>query len=144
MPRPSIFATAKAVEEAFYSALAHADLTALMAVWADDEDVVCVHPGGQRMVGLHAVRQSFVELLAHGPVQIRTRDRQVFESPTMVVHNLTETLRVATDEGSQVVCVQATNIYIKTVAGWQLLLHHASPGQIDDSADFDVPAGLLH
>ena len=96
------------------------------------------------MVGLHAVRQSFTELLAHGPVQIRIRDRQVFESPTMAVHSLTETLRVATDEGVQMVSVQATNVYIKTVAGWQLLLHHASPGQIDESPDFELPSGPLH
>ena len=28
----------------------------MMATWADDEDIVCVHPGGARLVGYDAVR----------------------------------------------------------------------------------------
>ena len=27
-----------------------------MAVWSDDEEVACVHPGGPRMVGNAAIR----------------------------------------------------------------------------------------
>ena len=32
-------------------ALERSDLDAMMEVWADDEEVVCVHPGGPRVVG---------------------------------------------------------------------------------------------
>jgi hypothetical protein len=30
-----------------------------MAVWADDDEIVCVHPGGPRVVGAAAIRASF-------------------------------------------------------------------------------------
>ncbi|MCM2340987.1 nuclear transport factor 2 family protein, partial [Rhodoferax sp.] len=46
------------VETAFYEALQNADLERLMACWADEDEVVCVHPGGPRMVGLGAIRSA--------------------------------------------------------------------------------------
>ena len=49
--------SAEAVEEAFYDALRRGDFAAMMAVWADDEDVICVHPSGSRHVGIEAVRE---------------------------------------------------------------------------------------
>ncbi|WP_287809273.1 SAM-dependent methyltransferase, partial [Pseudomonas sp.] len=32
-------------------ALNRADVDALMALWADDEEIVCVHPNGLRLIG---------------------------------------------------------------------------------------------
>jgi ketosteroid isomerase-like protein len=46
-----VFATPEDVETAFYEAIARADLVALMSVWADDEEIVCIHPTGQRLSG---------------------------------------------------------------------------------------------
>ncbi|MGE0797179.1 MAG: nuclear transport factor 2 family protein [Lautropia sp.] len=144
MPRSLTFASAAAVQDAFYAALAHADIAGVMSLWADDEEVVCVHPGGQRLVGLHAVRQSFEEILAHGPVQIRVRDLHVFEGATLSVHNLVEQITVAGSRGAQLVSVLTTNVYIKGAAGWQLLVHHATPGQEIEQPARETPAGKLH
>ena len=33
------------MEAAFYEALRHGDIDKLMACWADEDDIVCVHPG---------------------------------------------------------------------------------------------------
>ena len=144
MPRPLIFASASAVEEAFYSALAHADVAGVMALWADDEEVICIHPGGQRLTGLHAVRQSFEEILARGPLSVRIQSVQVFESATLAVHNLIEEISVASERGTEVVNVLTTNVYIKTSAGWQLLVHHAAPGQEAQRASHETHNGKLH
>ena len=51
------------VEAAFYDALNRADVEALMALWADDEEIVCVHPGGARLIGHRAIRESWTMLL---------------------------------------------------------------------------------
>ena len=144
MPRPLIFASASAVEEAFYSALAHADAAGVMALWADDEEVVCIHPGGPRLTGLHAVRQSYEEILANGPLNIRIRDVQVFESATLAVHSLVEQLTVTGPRGTRLVNVLATNVYVKGSAGWQLLVHHAAPGAQAERPVHDTPPGKLH
>jgi ketosteroid isomerase-like protein len=41
--------------------------------------------------------------------------------------------------------VLATNVYLKTAQGWRLVLHHASPGSVDQppTAVGEVPA-VLH
>ena len=68
---PTRFATAEAAEHAFYDALERADLSMLLQVWAEDEDIICVHPGGLRLVGHHAVKESWQEILSNGGLPIR-------------------------------------------------------------------------
>ena len=48
----ALLASPDDVEAQFYEALQQADLDKLMAVWADDDEIVCVHPGGPRVIGL--------------------------------------------------------------------------------------------
>jgi ketosteroid isomerase-like protein len=47
------------IEAAFYEALQNADLEKLMACWADEDDLVCVHPSGPRLIGVAAIRSAF-------------------------------------------------------------------------------------
>ena len=54
------FPTAQDAENAFYEALERCDLEGMMAVWAEDEDIVCVHPGGPRLTGHDQIREAFV------------------------------------------------------------------------------------
>ena len=49
---------------AFYQAFEAQDIDAMMATWADDEDIVCVHPGGARVVGYDAVRTAWEQLFS--------------------------------------------------------------------------------
>src|SRR5262249_56001897 len=53
-------------EAAFYEALEAADLEAMMEVWAEDEEIVCVHPGGPRLAGFEQVRGSWAQILGSG------------------------------------------------------------------------------
>ena len=62
--------SAAEVEAAFYDALHRADLEALMALWADDEEIVCIHPGGARLIGHAAIRASWETILAAGGLHI--------------------------------------------------------------------------
>src|SRR6185436_9085559 len=47
-----IYPTAQDAEHAFYQAFERADLASMMAVWAEEDDIVCVHPGGARRTGV--------------------------------------------------------------------------------------------
>ena len=67
---PVMFATTEEAELAFYDALERADINRLMQVWSDEEEIVCVHPGGLRVVGHHAVQESWQEI-PHGPGRFR-------------------------------------------------------------------------
>jgi ketosteroid isomerase-like protein len=106
------------VEAAFYEAMQNRNLDAFMACWADEDDIVCVHPGGPRLVGHDAIRASFEALFDAGAIQA--------------------------PDGEQEALILATNVYHRTAQGWRLVLHHASPASEQDlQASSDVP-NLLH
>jgi len=121
-----MFATADEAELAFYDALEQGDLTRLMLVWADDEEVACIHPGGMRVVGHSAVRESWQEILANGPLILRPMRTLAMQSMMCSVHTLVEQVTVQSREGPQFANCYATNVYHKGPAGWKLVLHHAS------------------
>ena len=56
------------VEAQFYEALREADIDKLMALWADDDEVFCVHPGGPRVVGPRAIRVAFEAMFSNGRI----------------------------------------------------------------------------
>ena len=80
-PQATLLASADDVEAQFYEALQQGDASRLMALWADDDEIVCVHPSGVRAVGAAAIRASFEAIFANGgvpavPDQVRRVPRQ--------------------------------------------------------------------
>ena len=122
-----IFPTAKDAQNAFYEALERADLEGMMAVWAEDEEIVCVHPGGQRLAGQAQVREIWRQMFAGGPNMRVQIAQQVVSAGMMVeVHSVHEVITV-TGESRPRPPVVATNVYLRTAAGWRMIAHHASP-----------------
>lgn len=126
--------SAAEVEAAFYEALNRADVEALMALWAEDEDIVCVHPGGPRLHGHAAIQQSWEAILERGGLQIRPS--QLYESKNLMssVHTVIE--GVTSTSSAEPAHLVATNVYMKTPRGWRMVLHHVSvaPGPVPSSA----------
>lgn len=143
--RPSDFGgSADDVEASFYEALQHGDVESLMACWADDEDVFCVHPGGPRLVGTDAIRAAFEQMFANGAIHATPARVRKVETMGSSVHNVLERIEVLTAEGPKLAFVLATNVYHRTAQGWRMVAHHASPGAVQEPSDIhDVPQ-LLH
>ncbi|RZL56274.1 MAG: DUF4440 domain-containing protein [Variovorax sp.] len=120
--------TADDVEAAFYEALQRGDIDALMACWADEDDVFCVHPGGPRLVGAPAIRAAFEQMFAHGAIHARPAHVRKVDALTSAVHSVLERIEVLSPGGPQHAFVLATNVYHRTAQGWRLVAHHASPG----------------
>ncbi len=131
---PKMNGSAAEVEAAFYEALNRADVEALMALWAEDEDIVCVHPGGPRLHGHAAIQQSWEAILERGGLQIRPS--QLYESKNLMssVHTVIE--GVTSTSSAEPAHLVATNVYMKTPRGWRMVLHHVSvaPGPVPASA----------
>lgn len=132
------------VEAAFYEALQQGDLERMMACWADEDDVVCVHPGGARLLGAAAIRASFEAMFAAGPVHAYPEQVRRVESMASAMHAVLERVRVPTDEGPRDALVLATNVYHKTAQGWRMVAHHASPGTPQDAASMVGVSQVLH
>ncbi len=148
MPKPKIpsilHASPQETEQAFYDALEAGDLDALMALWADDEQIVCIHPGGPRLVGHESIRASWKELFDNGPLRIRPVAMQAIEGVMVAIHNLVEQVLISSSRNPQVVEVTATNVYLKGPQGWKMVLHHASPAIENDEAEENDSSPTLH
>ena len=142
---PVMFATSDEAELALYDALERADLARLMQVWADDEEVICVHPGGLRVVGHAAIQESWQEILAGGGLHIRPSRSVILHSMMCAEHSLIEQITVNGPDATEVAHCYATNVFHKGPTGWRLVMHHASaaPMQAGVLDLHDVP-GLLH
>ena len=115
-----------------------------MVCWADEDDVVCVHPGGPRMVGMGAIRAGFEAMFAHGTIRARIDRVRKVESLASAVHNVLEHVEVLLPDGPREAFVIATNVYHKTAQGWRMVAHHASPGTSKEVQESDVPQPMLH
>jgi len=127
--RAKLFPTPDDAETAFYEAFERGDLAAMMAVWAEADSVVCVHPRGPRLVGFDAVRDSWAQIFAGGGTQLRVRATDVrrFDGNSVAVHALVEVLTSPAQPGAQGQSVCATNVYELTDGGWRMVVHHATP-----------------
>ncbi len=140
----ALLASPEEIEAEFYEALQRGDLERLMAVWADDDEVVCVHPGGPRVVGPAAVRATFEAIFSNGPVHVRPEQVRRVQGPGCAVHNLLERVEVLTDEGPLTAWVMATNVYLKGPQGWRLVAHHASGGSREEPPEISEAPTVLH
>jgi uncharacterized protein (TIGR02246 family) len=125
-----IFPTAQDAENAFYEALERCDLDGMMAVWAEDEEIVCVHPAGPRLTGQQQIRDSWAQIFAAGPRARISISHQVAISGMMLaVHSVHENfvLPGQAQADARPVPIVATNVYLRTAAGWRMIVHHASP-----------------
>ncbi|WP_295999725.1 nuclear transport factor 2 family protein [Rugamonas sp.] len=127
------------VEAAFYDALNRADVASLMALWADDEEIVCIHPGGPRLIGHAAIGASWAAILEHGGLHILPSQLHETHNLMSSVHTVVEGTTAASGEPAHLL---ATNVYVKTPRGWRIVLHHVSvaPGPVP----IDSRAQILH
>jgi len=113
-------------EAAFYEALETGNLDAMMEVWAEDEELVCVHPGGPRLLGFDQVRASWAQMLGSGQrLQVRISDPVYMQGMMLSVHSLHEIIAVPGQARAQPVA--AINVYLRTGTGWRMVAHHAAP-----------------
>ncbi len=136
--------SAEAAEAAFYEALQAGDVEAAMRVWAEDEEPVCVHPGGARLVGVAAIRASYEQLLGSGPLPIVPECALRTVTLGCAVHSVVERVQLPLEGLPAFTCVLATNVYLRTPQGWRLVLHHASPGTVDEANALLAQSDRLH
>lgn len=140
-----IFPTPQDAEATFYEALERADLEEMMSVWAEDEEIVCVHPTGARLSGHDQVRASWAKIFAGGPgMRVRITQQVTLSGMMIAVHSVQEEFSVEGETRARSAAI-ATNVYLRGAAGWRMLVHHASPAPraLDPSAPEPV-AKILH
>ncbi len=143
-PPPPTVGSADETESAFYQALQTGDIEKLMACWADEDDIVCVHPGGARLLGAGAIRAAFDMMFTNGSIQVKAEKVHRVEALDSSVHSVLERIEVLTEDGPRHAYVIATNVYQKTPLGWRMVAHHASPGTPREMLEVTDSPQVLH
>ena len=123
---PPIYTSPQDVALAFYQAFEAKDIDAMMATWAEDEEIVCVHPGGTRLVGYDVGAPRFEQLFA-GDTKLTFRLDQVvvMETVGLAMQSAIEHLQ-AGDDGARGAASPPTSSCARRPAGASCC-HHASP-----------------
>jgi ketosteroid isomerase-like protein len=138
---PTIFTSPQDAAVAFYQAFEAKDIDAMMATWAEDEEIVCVHPGGPRLVGYDAVRIGWEQLFSGDTkLSFQLDEIVVLETVGMALQSAVEQVTVGDDPKARGSAI-ATNVFLRTPSGWRLAVHHASAAPAVVSA---TPASPLH
>lgn len=139
MTKP-LFETPEAAERAFYQALCDADLQALKDVWLDDDTVICITPGFQRMEGVEMVLSGWKQVFQmQGGVRFDLTDMHVMQDEQIAIHQIREEIFYQ-DQASAIMLT--TNVYQFVNSSWRLMLHHSSPEPEtpeDDLDDTQIP-----
>ena len=132
------------VEAAFYDALQTGDIEKLMACWADEDEIVCIHPGGPRVVGAMAIRATFTAMFSNGSIRAWPERTRKTQAVACAVHNVLERIEVLGPDGPAQAWVIATNVYHRTAQGWRMVAHHASPGTNSEIQEVSGGPQVLH
>jgi uncharacterized protein (TIGR02246 family) len=125
--KKTLFATPQDAEAAFYEAFMKNDLEAMMSVWADDDEIYCVHPHGPRLTGIARVRESWRQIFAgEQRLRFQVRQQHVIQAMMVSVHSVYEQITIAGESRARG-CMAVTNVYTRTESGWRMIVHHASP-----------------
>jgi uncharacterized protein (TIGR02246 family) len=124
--KKTLFATPQDAEAAFYDAFLKRDLDAMMEVWADDDDIYCVHPGSARISGIERIRESWRQLFAGGQdLRFSLHEQQLIHTMMLAVHSVYEHISIAGQSRARQAMI-ATNVYQRTERGWRMVAHHAA------------------
>ncbi len=128
------FNTPQEAEAAFYAAFMKRDVNAMMAVWAGDEKITCIHPLGPVLTGREAIREAWASMFHSAPeMQVIINERSRAQDGGLAIHVVEEHIRVKNETSARP--VYATNAYRLTEAGWRMVLHHAAPSPPPTKAD---------
>jgi ketosteroid isomerase-like protein len=132
----------EAVNAVFYESIEAGDLDTMQDLWLDGPDVVCVHPGAPPVLGTGPVNRSWALVMASmSYIQFFLTDVEVSVQDGTATVTCTENVltgddRTGPDAFGGGIAV-ATNVFVRTAAGWRLWVHHASPvlSVVDDDQE---------
>ncbi len=124
------------VNAAFYAAIADGDLQAMDGIWARDEPVLCIHPGGPPLQGRIAVMASWTELFRGGAPPISFSKDSVSMIRGLAFVNCIEHL------GDSL--LSASNVLVWEAGAWRIVQHTAAILSSSARVDDVKPSGRLH
>ena len=136
-PEDADRAAVTAANGEFYRAFGTGDIEAMDALWADREEVACIHPGWPPVRGRADVMASWRGILSDPPEPaVLPAEEQVYL--------MGEAAMVVCYETIGEVCLAATNMFLREGGAWRLVHHHAGVTEHRPGTVRPKPSGTLH
>ncbi len=138
------YPTPEAAEAAFYAAFEARNLDAMMAVWAHNDSIACIHPLAAPLDGHAAVAAGWRSMFeAAGQFRVQVELAHEIREASQVIRIVREYLVIG-QEAEPRPPILATNVYRREADGWRMVLHHASPLQVGGTPPMRTPPAVLH
>ena len=138
------FSTPEVAEAAFYGAFEARSLDSMMAVWADDDSIACIHPLAAPLNGRVAVAAGWRSIFeAAGQFRVQVEIAHEIHEADQVIRIVREYLIIGQETDPRPP-ILATNVFRRQADGWRLVLHHASPLQVGGTPHPRTPPVVLH
>jgi hypothetical protein len=124
--------------DAFYQAFAAASLDAMEAVWAEQPNVFCVHPGWPPLTTRAEVMASWRDILSNaGPIPVSA------VAPKSTILGDTGLVCCYERFGNQ--HLVASNLFVRASGSWRMVHHHAGPlARVPDEAKAEAEPAPRH
>ncbi|MAV86752.1 MAG: DUF4440 domain-containing protein [Rhodospirillaceae bacterium] len=121
--------------DAFYLAFQNNDIEAMTTLWANRDDISCIHPGWNHLSGRDLVLASWDDILSGNKTpnfEIKGASVNIYENIAIVIcYELFEKI-----------CLVATNIFVNENKEWRIIHHQSSasppPEVIDNSEPIET------
>jgi ketosteroid isomerase-like protein len=116
-----------AANREFYRAFESLKIEEMEKVWAKDADIQCGHPGWRVLRGWGPVMESWRRIFENTPsMEFTLTDVKMDVRGEIAWVTLYENLHSSVQGQKYSAVILTTNVFIKTPAGWRMILHHGS------------------
>jgi len=140
------FASPEDAANAFCKALEGCDLETLMAVWGSGEDLVCIHPGGNCLIGHKAIYDSWQKILGQHEtrrLKIDASTLMTWSSAFISVQTSLEVIYVGNDQTPRGPLL-VTRVFMNGRSGWRLVSYQATKAGPSESYKILKETHSLH
>ena len=124
----AVVAAIRLANAEFYDAIEAGALDRMEAVWSHDNNVRCIHPGWDVLVGWARVRESWERIFENEErMRISPMEVYVYTGGDLAWVTCVETITVFQESSFDSIRAAATNLFIRRDGRWLMVHHHSSP-----------------
>lgn len=112
----------------YYRAFENFDLQLMSQIWANTDDVVCIHPGWDILIGWEKVREGWSKIfMDEAFLKFTLRNTNTIILNDIGIVSCIEEIFVSSQDTISQTFVATTNLFKETEDGLKLFYHHSSP-----------------